>query len=153
MGSNLYELIQAATLRVYSAPELRSAVLQAVAREINGSNWKITKSRRASRVDLVVALAMSALGAVRDGQNIGEGASIIGSANLGPRRGPSVSLLDFTDRPNFDDDAEYLAASRREQAQWVREAQREEFGASDGPDPVGVYGSAGLRRRSIFEDF
>src|SRR5262249_37076813 len=59
MGSNLFELIQAGNLRVYPAPELRSAVLRAVAREINGANWKITRSSRSARIDLVVALAMS----------------------------------------------------------------------------------------------
>lgn len=62
-SSNLYELIRGRNLIVYPDPELRLAVSRAVAIE-GARGWRIAKEKAAHKIDVVVALAQAALGAV-----------------------------------------------------------------------------------------
>jgi phage terminase large subunit-like protein len=72
MGSNLYELLKSRSLVAYRDPDLRLAMQRAIA--VEGSRgWKIDKAKASHKIDIVVALAMSALGAVRNiGGQVGE---------------------------------------------------------------------------------
>ena len=63
MGSNLYELIEHRNLVTYPDADVRLAVARAVAVE-TPRGWKITKEKTSHKIDVVVALAMAALGAV-----------------------------------------------------------------------------------------
>jgi hypothetical protein len=73
-STNLYELIKGRNLVVYPDAEIRVAVSRAVALETS-RGWRIAKEKVSHKIDVVVALAMSALGSVRQGQ-IGEPAII-----------------------------------------------------------------------------
>jgi hypothetical protein len=66
-SSNLYELIKGCNLWVYQDPDMRLAVSRAVALETS-RGWRITKEKTNHKIDVVVSLAMAALGAVRGGQ-------------------------------------------------------------------------------------
>ena len=66
-STNLYETIKGRNLTVYSDPEMRLAVSRAVALETS-RGWRITKEKVSDKIDVVVALAMAALGAVQGGQ-------------------------------------------------------------------------------------
>jgi phage terminase large subunit-like protein len=59
VGTNLYELIKSRGLLVYSDPDVRLAILRAVAVE-TGRGWRIAKEKAAHKIDVVVALAMAA---------------------------------------------------------------------------------------------
>jgi phage terminase large subunit-like protein len=63
-SQNLYDLIKGGNIIMYPDPDLRLAVSRAVAKE-TGRGWKIGKEKQSHRVDLVVALAQAALGAVK----------------------------------------------------------------------------------------
>jgi hypothetical protein len=65
-SSNLYELVKGGNVRVYRDDGLRLAVLRAVAVE-TARGWRIAKEKASHKIDVVVALAMAALGVVRDG--------------------------------------------------------------------------------------
>ena len=62
IGSNLYELIKGGNVEAYPDAELRSAMGAAVAKE-TPRGWRIAKEKTSATIDLVVALAMAALGA------------------------------------------------------------------------------------------
>jgi phage terminase large subunit-like protein len=64
MASNLFSLVRSRTLAVYPDAEMRSSVLQTVASE-SGRGWKLSKEKQSHKIDVVVALAMAGLGAVR----------------------------------------------------------------------------------------
>lgn len=66
-SSNLFELLKQRNLVVYPDAEMKLTVNRAVAVE-NSRGWRIAKEKTAHRIDVVVALAMAALGAVRNGQ-------------------------------------------------------------------------------------
>jgi hypothetical protein len=66
MGSNLYELIKGRNLVVYPDASLRLAVSRAVAIETS-RGWRIAKEKASHKIDVVVALAFAALGAVQGG--------------------------------------------------------------------------------------
>jgi len=66
-SSNLYELIKGRNLIVYPDNEMRLAVSRAVALETS-RGWRIAKEKQSHRIDVIVALAMAALGAVQQGQ-------------------------------------------------------------------------------------
>ena len=66
-SQNLYELIKGQNLIVYEDDAIRTAISRAVAQE-NTRGWKIAKDKTSSRIDIVVALAMAALGAVQKGE-------------------------------------------------------------------------------------
>jgi phage terminase large subunit-like protein len=64
-SQNLYELIKSASLLAYPDDEIRLAVQRAVAIEMP-RGWKISKSTGSHKIDVVVALAQAALGAVQE---------------------------------------------------------------------------------------
>jgi len=63
-STNLYELIKGSNLLVYRDDALRLAVHRAVALE-SSRGWRIAKEKASHKIDVVVALAMAALGAVK----------------------------------------------------------------------------------------
>src|SRR5204862_3246920 len=63
-SNNLYELIKGRSLVVYPDEGLRRAIHQAVALETS-SRWRIAKEKQAHKIDVEVALAQAALGAVK----------------------------------------------------------------------------------------
>jgi phage terminase large subunit-like protein len=62
-SSNLYELIKGRNLAVYSDPEIGLAISRYVAIETS-RGWRIAKEKASHKIDVVVALAMAALGAI-----------------------------------------------------------------------------------------
>ena len=64
MGENLVALIRGRNLLVYPDEQIRTAVLHAVAVE-SGRGWRLDKSKQQSHIDIVIALGMAALAAVR----------------------------------------------------------------------------------------
>jgi phage terminase large subunit-like protein len=68
-SSNLYELVKGRGLVAYQDPDFRLAVSRAVALETS-RGWRIAKEKVSHKIDVVVALAQAALGAVQ-GQGIG----------------------------------------------------------------------------------
>jgi phage terminase large subunit-like protein len=65
-SQNLYELIESNTMLTYPAADLRLAISRAVAIE-TPRGWKIGKDKQTHKIDVVVALAMAAYAAVKDG--------------------------------------------------------------------------------------
>lgn len=65
-STNLYELIKGQSLIAYANPDLRLAISRAVAIE-TARGWRITKEKVSHKIDVVVAMAMAALGAVSQG--------------------------------------------------------------------------------------
>jgi len=63
-STNLYDLIKGRNLVVYPDEGLRRAIHQAVALETS-RGWRIAKEKQAHKIDVVVALAQAALGAVK----------------------------------------------------------------------------------------
>jgi phage terminase large subunit-like protein len=63
-SSNLFELVKGRNLVVYPDEGLRLAVHRAVALETS-RGWRIAKEKQAHKIDVVVALAQAALGAVK----------------------------------------------------------------------------------------
>ena len=70
MGQNLYELIKGGNIVFYRDDDIRRAISHAIIVE-TARGFKITKERAAHRIDLVVALAMSALAAVQGQSAVG----------------------------------------------------------------------------------
>jgi phage terminase large subunit-like protein len=66
-SSNLYELVKGRNLAVYPDAEMRLAISRCAALETS-RGWRIAKEKVSHKIDVVVALAMAALGAVRGGQ-------------------------------------------------------------------------------------
>jgi hypothetical protein len=64
MGENLFNLIKGRNLLVYPDEQIRTAVLRAIAVEGN-RGWKIDKTKQSHHIDIVIALGMAALCAVR----------------------------------------------------------------------------------------
>jgi phage terminase large subunit-like protein len=62
-SSNLYELVRGGNLRVYPDGAIRLAVSRCVAVE-STRGWRIAKDKTSHRIDVVIALAQAALGAV-----------------------------------------------------------------------------------------
>lgn len=62
-SQNLYELIKGRNLIVYPDDEIRLAISHAVAIE-GARGWRITKEKASHKIDVVVALAQAAVGAV-----------------------------------------------------------------------------------------
>ena len=65
-SQNLYELIKGRNIIVYQDDEIRRAVRQTVGIEM-ARGWKISKDKQRYKIDVVVAMAMAALGAVQQG--------------------------------------------------------------------------------------
>lgn len=64
-STNLYELVKGRNLVAYVDPALRLAIHRAVAIETT-RGWRIAKEKQAHKIDVVVALAQAALGAVKN---------------------------------------------------------------------------------------
>jgi hypothetical protein len=63
-STHLYELIKGRSIAVYPDADIRLAVSRAVA--VEGSRgWKISKTQQSHKIDIVIALGMAALAAVR----------------------------------------------------------------------------------------
>jgi len=63
-ASNLFQLVRSRTLQVYRDEDMRRSVLATVASE-SSRGWKLAKEKQSQKIDVVVALSMAALGAVR----------------------------------------------------------------------------------------
>jgi phage terminase large subunit-like protein len=66
-SSNLFEIIKGRNLETYADDEIRLCVSRAVAIE-SSRGWRIAKEKTSHKIDVVVALAQAALGAVQEGQ-------------------------------------------------------------------------------------
>lgn len=66
MGDNLYALVKDRNMVVYPDPDVRLAMIRAIARE-TPRGWKITKERQRHKIDVVIALAIASLAAVQRG--------------------------------------------------------------------------------------
>jgi hypothetical protein len=64
IGSNLFELIKSSGLIVYPDNALHQAISRAVAVE-TPRGWRISKEKTSHKIDVIVALAMSAYGAIQ----------------------------------------------------------------------------------------
>jgi phage terminase large subunit-like protein len=67
-GTNLYDLFRGHSMRLYPDERIRAAVSRAVAIE-TPRGWRLGKAQQSHKIDVVTALAMAALGAVR-GQGV-----------------------------------------------------------------------------------
>ncbi|MDI3561292.1 terminase TerL endonuclease subunit [Bradyrhizobium sp. Arg816] len=63
-SSNLYELIKGENLAVYPDEAMRTSISQAIAIE-TPRGWRIAKEKQKHKIDVVVALAMASLAAVK----------------------------------------------------------------------------------------
>ncbi len=68
-STNMYDAIKGRNLIVYPDDDMRLAVSRCVAIETS-RGWRIAKEKAAHKIDVVVALAMAALGAVQQGQQV-----------------------------------------------------------------------------------
>lgn len=75
-STNLYEIIKGRNLAAYEDTDIRLAVSRAVALETS-RGWRIAKEKQSHKIDVVVALAQAALGAVQQGQEENGGECII----------------------------------------------------------------------------
>jgi phage terminase large subunit-like protein len=66
-SQNLYELIKSQGISLYPDPDIRLAIQRSVAVE-STRGWRIAKEKSAHKIDVVVALGMAAIGAVKWGQ-------------------------------------------------------------------------------------
>ena len=66
-SSNLYEVVKGRNLIAYDDSDLRLAISRAVALETS-RGWRIAKEKQSHKIDVIVALAQAALGAVQQGQ-------------------------------------------------------------------------------------
>jgi phage terminase large subunit-like protein len=74
-STNLYEAIKGSNLVVYPDDEIRLAISRCVAIETS-RGWRIAKEKASHKIDVIVALAQAALGAVQQGQVTAEYAFI-----------------------------------------------------------------------------
>jgi hypothetical protein len=63
-SSNLFELIKSCSLQVYADDAMRTSVSQAIAVE-TPRGWRIAKEKAKHKIDIVVALAMACLAAIK----------------------------------------------------------------------------------------
>jgi phage terminase large subunit-like protein len=99
-SQNLYELVKGRNLVVYPDEAMRLAVSRAVAVE-SSRGWRIAKEKQAHRVDVVVALAMACLAAVKNQSSYDSSGAWVGGPTKPPedpaivrqRRDRLVALL------------------------------------------------------------
>jgi phage terminase large subunit-like protein len=64
VAENLHSLIKGRNLAVYPNEQIRTAISRSIA--VEGSRgWKIAKDKQSHRIDIVIALGMAALAAIR----------------------------------------------------------------------------------------
>jgi phage terminase large subunit-like protein len=117
MANNLYELLKARQLVAYPDPEIRLCLQRAVATE-SGRGWKIDKQKQSHKIDVVVALAMSAVGSVQGTGRYGE----VSTSIIGPY---SSTVHSIGGGRAFD-------ASHNEaipSAEWVRKNSKSRYGS------------------------
>jgi hypothetical protein len=85
-STNLYEAIKGRNLTVYPDDDLRLAISRCVAIETS-RGWRIAKEKASHKIDVVVAFAMAALGAVQQGQGSSRIAWTSAATYMGPRGG------------------------------------------------------------------
>jgi phage terminase large subunit-like protein len=85
-GTNLYELIKSRNLHVYPDAEMRLAAQRSVALETS-RGWRISKEKTSHKIDVIIALALAALGVVEEakGGEVDYGALSEAAARLRPR--------------------------------------------------------------------
>ncbi|HXP03158.1 MAG TPA: terminase TerL endonuclease subunit [Stellaceae bacterium] len=66
-SQGLYDLFKGGGIRLYDDPEIRLALMRAVAVE-NARGWKISKTQASHKIDVVISLAQAAHGAVQGGE-------------------------------------------------------------------------------------
>jgi hypothetical protein len=66
-SQNLYELIKSQGISLYPDPDIRLAIQRSVAVE-STRGWRMAKEKSSHKIDVVVALGMAAIGAVKWGQ-------------------------------------------------------------------------------------
>lgn len=64
MSQNLYDLIKGGNLVLYADKEMKSHAQKATAKE-SPRGWRIVKKKASHKIDLIIALAMAALGATK----------------------------------------------------------------------------------------
>jgi hypothetical protein len=89
-STNLYELIKGRNLVVYPDAELRLAVQRAIAIETT-RGWRIAKEKASHKIDVIVALAQAALGAVQGG--IGHAPIVITEQHVKRAKQPDLRRL------------------------------------------------------------
>lgn len=65
LGQNLYELIRHGNLITYPDEQLRRHISHAVAVE-SARGWRLAKTKRGHKIDLAIALGMSAWAAMQE---------------------------------------------------------------------------------------
>jgi phage terminase large subunit-like protein len=120
-STNLYEAVKGRNLVVYPDDDVRLAVSRSVAVE-TGRGWRIAKEKASHKIDVVVAIAMAALGAAHQGQAKTEYAFIPVPSSRSIFATRSARLGTIEQRDAEDDAAE--ARSRRSwqlrRARWGR---------------------------------
>jgi phage terminase large subunit-like protein len=94
-ANNLYELLKSRALIAYPDAEIRLCLQRAIATE-SGRGWKIDKAKQSHKIDVVVALAMAAVGSVQGTGRRGEvSTSVIGpySNMVTPLGGGRTNIL------------------------------------------------------------
>jgi phage terminase large subunit-like protein len=64
MAENLFDLIKGRNLLTYADETIRTAIARSIAVE-GARGWKISKERQSHKIDIVIALGMAALAAIR----------------------------------------------------------------------------------------
>jgi Phage Terminase len=97
-STNLYELVKGRGIVLYPDEDIRLAFNRAVALETT-RGWRIAKEKASHKIDVVVALAMSAHGAVHEGANY-QGPMVIDDSLMAWARGGSAqsSRMWFPDK-------------------------------------------------------
>jgi hypothetical protein len=114
-STNLYEALKGRNLIAYPDDDVRLAVSRCVAVDTT-RGWRIAKEKASHKIDVVVALAMAALGAVHQGQAKHEYGFIpVPGSGLRSFNGRSVGARTVEQRDAADDaaqDRQRLAARR-----------------------------------------
>ena len=82
-SQNLYELVKGRNLVVYPDEAMRLAVSRAVAVE-SSRGWRITKEKQSHKIDVVVALGMAALAAVKNQSSYNSSGAWVGGTPAQP---------------------------------------------------------------------
>jgi len=85
-SQNLYELLKSGGIVLYADPDIRLACQRSIAIE-TARGWRIAKDKTSHKIDVVVALGMAAIAAVRWGecdqpQSVGVPICFIGDRRL-----------------------------------------------------------------------
>ncbi len=108
-SSNLYEIVKGKNLTTYADDDIRLAVSRCVALETS-RGWRIAKEKASHKIDVVVALAQAALGAVRQGQ-VTQRYEFLRVPSARPSSSSSGWQTTCTESDRADDEAEARARS------------------------------------------